>query len=138
MGRLGAVLIALVLAGCAAHQARDAREWAAGRPLADLESCMGIPAHTDTRDGTTWAQWDYAEPPSTQTLPFADLALLPITLPISLASAGSASIASAGSCHAIATVRDGKVTALRYAGDDDGLTGPDAVCAPIVRRCLRE
>ena len=138
MGRAGAALIALAVAGCAAREAGEARAWAAGRALADLESCMGVPTRTDARDGLVWAEWDYSEPTTTQSIPFADIALLPVTLPVSLASAGSASIASAGSCHAIATVRDGRVTAFRYAGDDDGFAGRDAVCAPLVRGCLRD
>jgi hypothetical protein len=128
----------VLLAGCSGWQAGAARRWAPGRALAELESCMGIPARVDARDGTTWAQWELTRPTSTQSLPFADLALLPVTLPISLVNAGSLSLASAGSCHAVATVRNGRVTDFHYAGDDDGLTGPDAVCAPLVRGCLRE
>jgi hypothetical protein len=130
-------LAAAILGGCGAQQARQARNWAPGRTLGDLESCMGVPAHVDERQGLAIAEWDYQEPPTTETIPLADLALLPVTLPISLATAGSITLARAGSCHAIATAQDGTVTGLRYSGDSDGLSGRDAVCAVIVRGCVR-
>jgi hypothetical protein len=44
-----------------------------------------------------------------------------------------------GSCRAIAVVKDGVVTGLRYAGPGDSLSGRDAVCGTdIVRGCMRE
>lgn len=132
------LLAALLLAGCGSQQALRARAWAAGRDIAELEACMGVPAHTDALgNGDRIAQWDYTEPATQTTLPLADLALLPLALPISLAGAGSVAINGSGSCHAIATVRDGHVTGLRYSGDNGGVSGRDAVCAPIVRECLQ-
>ncbi|CAH2606497.1 conserved exported protein of unknown function (plasmid) [Rhodovastum atsumiense] len=129
----------LLLTGCAARQAREARTWAVGRTLAELQSCMGVPDRTaPLPDGGLVAQWGRSEAATSASLPlFADLALLPVTWPISLASAGSVSVGSAASCRAIATVRGGRVESLRYAGDSDGVSGRDAVCAPVVRGCVR-
>jgi hypothetical protein len=132
-----ALIFCLFLASCGAQQAREARTWAPGHTLADLEQCMGPPDKADVRDGTTVAMWSYVEPSRSMALPLADLALLPVSLPISLAGAGSTSPSTSGDCRAIATLRDWHVVSLRYAGADDGITGHDAVCAPIVRGCLR-
>lgn len=52
----------LALSCCASHQARQARDWAVGRSIAELEQCAGKPSATDALpDGTTIAQWDYVE-----------------------------------------------------------------------------
>ncbi|CAH2603238.1 conserved exported protein of unknown function [Rhodovastum atsumiense] len=138
MTLLMTVALGPALAGCAARQAREARDWAAGRSLAELESCMGVPDRTDRQpDGVVIAQWDRAEAASSMTLPLLDLALLPVTLPVTLAGAGSVSVGAVASCRVIATVRGGRVDGLRYAGDSDGVGGRDAACAPLVRGCVR-
>ncbi len=141
------ICLALLLAGCASHQAHEVQAWAAGRSLAELEQCAGKPSVTDAlADGSAIAQWDYAEPAGSTSLPLpiaaaagiAEAALGPVAMLASLAGAGnaSASFSNAGACHAIATVRGGVVVRLRYAGPNGGLSGPDAVCAPIMRECL--
>ena len=137
----------LALSACASHQALEVQAWAAGRSLAELELCAGKPSATDAlADGSTIAQWDIAEQSSASgplmvgaVSAVAEAALAPVlVLPSALLSAGSPSVSMSGgsACHAIATVRDGRVKQLRYAGPNGGLSGPDAVCAPILRECL--
>lgn len=140
------LVLAALLAGCASHEAQEVRTWATGRSIASLEQCAGKPSATDTLpDGSSIAQWDYTEPTTNTSLPvpvtfLADLTTF-IYAPILAAFAGVGTISTqwsnSGSCRAIATVRDGIVTRLRYAGPNGGLSGPDAVCAPILRECLR-
>lgn len=48
------------------------------------------------------------------------------------------SISTQGKCRAIATVRDGVVTRIVYAGPARGLSGSNADCAPIVRARKKE
>ena len=133
---VGAALVAL--SGCAARQAHEAQAWAVGRSIAELEQCAGKPAATDALpDGTTIAQWDYAEPNASAAVP-VPLALIGdlVFAPLALVGSTSASVSTAGACHAIATLRGGVVTQLRYSGPNGGVSGPDAVCAPIMRACL--
>lgn len=148
MWRLLSLAALMALTDCASQQAQQARAWAAGRSLAELEQCAGKPNVTDAlADGTSIAQWDYAEPNSAASVPVpvsliamaADMALAPLAPFALLTGMASPSIGAptSGACHAIATVRDGRVIRLRYAGPNGGLSGPDAVCAPILRGCLR-
>lgn len=127
-----AMVLCLGLSACAAQQARDAATWAPGHTLADIESCMGVPDHQDA----VVAEWRYQEPTSSSSLGIGAI-LANLASPFAMLSGGSTSISSAGSCRAIATLAGGRVTALRYAGDSDGLTGPNAVCAPLVRGCIQ-
>jgi anti-sigma factor ChrR (cupin superfamily) len=114
------------------------QRWAVGRPLGELESCMGVPDRADRQAGMAIAQWRVARPSGTTTLPLADLALLPIAWPISLAAAGSVSTPQSGDCDIIATAgADGRVTQLNYAGDRDGWRGRNSVCLPRIDGCLR-
>ena len=137
------VAAGLALAGCASHQAHQVQAWAAGRSLAELEQCAGKPTATDAlADDTSIAQWDYAEPQGSTSIPVplalvsdaASLLLWPIG---AMSGSAAVSVTSAGACHAIATVRDGRVAQLRYAGPNGAISGSDAVCAPIMRECLR-
>ncbi len=139
------VLVAL-LVGCASHEAQEVRIWAAGRSIAELEQCAGKPSATDTLpDGSAIAQWDYTEPSTNTSLPvpvtfLADLTAFiyaPVLAPFAGIGTISTQWTSSGSCRAIATVRDGRVLQLRYSGPNGGFSGPDAVCAPIMRECLR-
>lgn len=137
--RLPLLMLLALLAGCAAQrQAERVQDWARGQSLDALEACMGVPEHTDARAGTMWAEWSTTAPGSSASIPFVDLALLPIAWPVSLASSGSASLSSAGNCRAVATLREGKVMSLRYGGDKSDLSGPDALCAPIVSGCTAQ
>ena len=136
----------LALSGCASHTAHRVQEWAPGHTLAELEQCAGKPNVTDTlADGSFLAQWDYIEPTANSTLPIpvslisdvTTMVFAPVLAPLAGVGTISTQVAASGGCHAIATVRDGRVTQLRYAGPNGGLSGPDAVCAPIMRGCLR-
>jgi hypothetical protein len=133
------VLAALfLLSGCAAHQARQAQQSIVRGTMTDAEQCMGLPSQPAQRlpDGTTIAQWTYVEPPSTSSIPLAEIAMLPISLPLALT--GSLSIGSSGYCTAIARAdASGRLISFRYAGRGDGI-GHDALCAALVRGCLRD
>ena len=136
----------LLLSSCAnpSHQAQLAEKTLVGWSLSRVEQCAGKPSVTDTLpNGISIAQWDYVEPSGTTAIPvpiaaLADLASLliaPITL---LASSGTATvgIANVGSCHVIMTIENNIVTKIRYSGANGGLSGRDAVCAPVIRECL--
>jgi hypothetical protein len=129
-----AVALCLLLAGCAGRQALDAQHWVPGHSLAEIESCMGTPAHTDRTDGAVIVQWEYKEGAATASLPLADLALLPIAVP--LAVVGSIPLNGQGWCNAVVTLRDGRAVSLRYAGNNDSLSGRHAQCAVLVKECL--
>ena len=91
---------------------------------------MGVPTRTDA----AVREWDYAEPSASASLPLADLAMLPLTLPMS-ALAGSVSVGDSGTCRVIATVRGGIVLQVVLSGANVGLSGVGAVCLPVVRGC---
>jgi len=128
--------MALLLSGCAAQHAMEARRIFPGRSYSDLLTCLGPPAHASSlNDGGLIAEWESTDVGANTSIPLAELALLPITLPLSLS--GSISMSGAGYCHAIAHVEGGRVVTLRYSGASGGLSGRDAECLPIVRGCLR-
>ena len=39
-------------------------------------------------------------------------------------------------CHAIFTVREGRIAEVRYTGETDAIMAPNAYCAPVVRGCV--
>jgi hypothetical protein len=140
-----AVCVLLLLSGCAGAQyARDARVQLAGRPLADVEGCIGIPDRVDKlSDSVTIIEWTASDAPlSVATVPLAIVSSVPgvsaLAIPAS-ALAGSLPVTiGGGSCRAIAVVRGGIVESLRYAGPGDSLSGRDALCGvDVVRGCLR-
>jgi hypothetical protein len=122
--------VLVLLAGCAAHRVEATRAALVGQPYRTVEGCMGVPTH---RDGDV-AEWDYAEPPASASLPLADLAMLPVTLPMS-ALAGTVSVGDSGTCRVIATLRSGIVERLVLSGANSGLSGRGAVCEPAMRGC---
>ena len=144
--RTAALLFLLGLNTCAdpSYEAHKASKDLVGRTIAQVEQCAGKPSVTDTlSDGTTISQWDYTEPSGTTSIPIpiaalADVAALVITPFTMLASSGTATVgfANVGSCHVIMTVKDTIVTRVRYSGANGGLSGRDAVCAPVIRECL--
>ena len=128
--------VVLLLSGCAAQQALEARRHFPGRAYSELLTCLGPPLHaSNLDDGGLIAEWESTDAGANTSIPLAELALLPITLPLSLG--GSISMSGAGNCHAIAHVEGGRVVTLRYSGASGGLSGRDAECLPIVRGCLR-
>ena len=126
----------LLFSGCAARQALEARRVFPGRNYAELLTCLGPPVHASSLgDGGLIAELDSTDVGANTSIPLAELALLPITLPLLLS--GSVSMSGAGNCHAIAHIEGGRVITLRYSGASGGLSGRDAECLPIVRGCLR-
>jgi hypothetical protein len=133
---LYALASVLLLANCSPITARNARKMIVGHSLADVKECLGVPTHEeDLSNGDHLAEWDYTKSSQLASLPLSSLAMLPLSLPMSLA--GSVSINDNGTCKAILTIRSGKVVAMRYAGDSDSVSGRDSMCAPIVRGCVR-
>ena len=139
-------VILLSVSSCAdpSLQAHRASEILVGQTISQVEQCAGKPTVTDTlADGVSISQWDYTEPSGTTSIPIpiaalADVAALVITPFTMLASSGTATVgfANVGSCHVIMTVKDTIVTRVRYSGANGGLSGRDAVCAPVIRECL--
>ena len=128
-------LALLALAGCQTPVAFQ--EWAQGRPLTDLESCMGVPDHEAHQGALSFAEWSAKRATGNITVPMSDLALLPITWPISLATAGSVSMPSSGDCTVVATSgADGRVQRVAYTGDRNGWRGRNTVCLPVIDGCL--
>ena len=57
---------------------------------------------------------------------------------MSLPMLGGFTLGGSGSyCTALFRLTDGRVTGVRYTGDNDDAFGREGVCAPIVRGCLR-
>lgn len=134
--RFTALAAALLLASCASIASREARTMIVNRPVSDVEECLGVPTHTAAMpNGDKIAEWDYAKNAQIASVPLSNLAMLPLSLPLSVA--GSVSIDDDGTCRAILTIRNGRIIAMRYAGDSDTLAGRDRMCAPIVRGCVR-
>jgi hypothetical protein len=122
-------LVLLLVGGCATHHevAEKGRQLIIGMDTDSLQSCAGIPTRVKKLGGRTELysyEIKYEKTGGTQ-----------ITLPI---IGGGFSVGGGGSyCHAIVRVLDGRVVGVTYTGDNDDITGRNAVCAPIVRGCLR-
>jgi hypothetical protein len=100
----------------------QARHVLMGQPRAELLSCLGVADLDEVQDDQEILVWkQVVKGPS-------------ITIPTLLSS--PLSVSMQGECRAIATVRDGVVTRIVYAGPAQGLSGPNADCAPIVRGCV--
>lgn len=141
------ICLLLFLFGCASasKQSQQARDLFVGHTLADIEHCAGKPSVSDSKlsDGSDIAQYDYVERTSTYQIPAPFVAVSDILsivyAPISMiTSLGSPSIgmSSGGQCHVILTIKDTYITHVSYSGPDGGLSGPDAVCAPVIRECV--
>lgn len=122
----------ILLGGCAA---REAYEAAAGRAVLigfserEMRMCAGLPQRTWGDAGG--AIWSY-ELDSKQT------GGLTITSPISPLSSGGLSLGgNSGNCRMQVRFVEGKVVEVAFAGDMDIGPARNAVCAPIVRGCLR-
>jgi hypothetical protein len=116
------LLCALLGLTACASTPEQARHVLMGQKRAELLSCLGVADLEERRDGQEILVWKQAvKGPS-------------ITVPTLFSS--PLSISTQGECRAIATVRDGMVTRIVYAGPARGLSGPNADCAPIVRGCV--
>lgn len=132
MPRLSILLRTLVLlaaGACATRHdtAEKGRSMMLGMDADTLQSCAGIPTRTKQLNART-ALYSYE-------IKYENTGGMQITLPI---VGGGFKLGENGSyCHAIVRVVDGKVVAVNYTGDNDDMFGKEAVCAPIVRGCLR-
>lgn len=115
------------LAGCSVQDsetAHRAENLLLGMTQPDLEACLGVPGQHSEFGDTTILTWT-----TTSTAGRG--------LSVSLPGAGDLSLSGGGSCNATARLENGRVTEIRYSGEDSALLAPDAYCAPIVRSCVR-
>ena len=110
-----------------------ARNALIGESYTDALACLGTPAEKIAGDGSVIATWTHTAPSAGASIPLTTLALLPITLPASLA--GQIQLSGAASCNLVVHVVDGRVATARFNGASGGLSGPNEACAPIVRGC---
>jgi hypothetical protein len=119
-------LLTLSLAACSVEDsmtAHQAQGLLLGMTQPDLEACLGVPSlHSEFGD-TTILTWT-----TTSTAGRG----LSLTVPV----IGGFSLSGGGSCNATARLENGRVTEIRYSGEDSAFLAPDAYCAPIVRSCL--
>jgi hypothetical protein len=118
------------LGGCTwrdAHTATIARSMLVGTSQADLDMCAGLPTKTD-RVGLNTEIRSYEYKPNESQ-----------GLNVNVPAFGGLSFGSGGYCDASFMMVNGRVAAVRYAGDTDaGPGGHDAVCAPIISHCIAE
>ena len=131
----------LALSSCGAQDAKDARITYVGKDVTAIEECMGIPdKQTNLNNGDMLSEWHYTQKSPQISLPLAvpgaDVAILPLAIPLNLAS--TVQLSSDSDCKALVTSRDKKIIKLLYSGADGNLSGRDGVCMPLVRGCLRE
>lgn len=130
MRRIIANLVLLALTSCsvrASHDALQSQTALVGVSRDDLDFCAGLPTKTEKLDDhTELRSFEYkADSAST----------VSVSLPV---IGGGVNLGTSGDCKATFKIIDGRVAALRYAGDtDSGMGGRDAVCAPIVAHCLQ-
>ncbi|MBE9603425.1 hypothetical protein IAI18_00985 [Acetobacteraceae bacterium H6797] len=107
-----------------AHQAQINME---GMSLVELQSCAGVPDKVSRIDEHTQIlTYNYKSDASGG---------IDVSLPI---VGGGYTLGGSGSnCNATFRVQDGRVASLFYSGNNDAPNGEDAVCAPIVRGCMR-
>jgi hypothetical protein len=122
-------LVLLAVGACATRHdvAEKGRQVILGMDTDALQSCAGIPTRTKQLDPRT-ELYSYE-------IKYEKTSGVQITLPL---IGGGFSLGGSGSyCHAIVRVVDGRVVGVNYTGDNDDMIGKEAVCAPIVRGCLR-
>lgn len=132
--RLIACFVCLAAAaGCATHKADNIAAKLAGRSYVDVEACLGLPAKTGRADDKSLiVEWASDQHGATASIPLANLALLPVTLPLSMA--GNISLGGDTSCVAVGRVVNGHMVSLRYHGPSGTiLGGADAACVAVVR-----
>ena len=119
----------LPICGCAyqdAQTATTAERSLIGMSKADLDLCAGLPTKSERIDNSTEMR-SYERNETTNTG-------LNLTFPV---IGGGMNIGNGGYCHATFKMVDGQVAALAYAGDTVVAGAEGAICAPIVRTCVR-
>jgi hypothetical protein len=138
-------MVIVAVAGCASHDATVAQMAAFGRPLLDLESCLGPPARVladqafaPNEAPATVSEWDFTRTKSESASGLgAALSVVTstVTLPLTLAGM-SAAQNETQTCRAVAVSRDGIVASLWLSGNTRGLDGPSSGCWPLMRGCF--
>jgi hypothetical protein len=111
----------LVVAGCVVQRAEDAelaQKTMIGFTRAQVQDCMGPPADTGTDDGTE--TWTYNSGDAASAADHTQSAMLTPGL----------------FCRANVTLKDGKVTAVTYAGRTGGMFTRNEECATLVQKCV--
>ena len=131
MRRFASLLPAVLLpiCGCAyqdAQTATTAERTLIGISKADLDLCAGLPTKSERIDDSTEMR-SYERNESTNTG-------VNLTFPV---IGGGMNIGNGGYCHATFKMVDGQVAALAYAGDTMVAGADGAICAPIVRTCVK-
>ncbi len=118
---------ALFPAGCSLQDsatARKAQTMLMGMSEPDLEACLGVPAQHSEFGNTSILTW-------TSTLTSSP------SVSLSLPVTGGLSLSGGGSCGATIRLENGRVTEVRYTGENGEPLAPNAYCAPIVRSCVQ-
>lgn len=111
--------VAVLLSGCAGQPSG-----LIGITRPDLYSCAGVPdthATLPDREIMEYKQTQNVEGPLSFKGPFS-LAL---------------DVGGKGTCNAIFTVQDNRVTGVSYSGPSATLMGPYAACVPLVKGCVK-
>jgi hypothetical protein len=122
----------ILLASCGYKDTQDARHAQAsmvGMTATDLKTCAGLPDRTERlAEGEELYTYSLKQP--------ANSGGITTTLPI---IGGGLTLGNSGAyCNAIFRIRQGRVSDVRYSGDNDTPAGDNGVCGPIVRGCVRQ
>jgi hypothetical protein len=122
------MVLACMLVGCAfidARTAHTAQQRLIGWSELDLEKCLGAPDQHCTFGDT-------------DILTYFGNSTSNTGISLGLPFIAGMTIGGGGYCHAIFTVREGRVAEVRYSGETNAALAPDAYCAPIVRGCVHQ
>ncbi|BCI68045.1 hypothetical protein [Acetobacter aceti] len=89
-----------------------------------IVSCAGIPDREEYRDGQDVLVWKQDTPAMNG---------IDLKTPLSF----ELDLSSRGTCHAVATLRGGRVVSVAFTGPSATIQGPDGACRPLLRGCLR-
>jgi hypothetical protein len=124
------IVLTLLLTGCAYQQsntAETAQRSLVGMTVADLDMCAGLPTKSERINPATEVR-SYERNEATNSG-------VSLTFPV---IGGGLNVGNGGYCHATFKLVNGTVTGLSYAGDTSVAGLSDAICAPIVRTCVRQ
>lgn len=125
---IGLMVAACALGGCAvqaSRQAQLAETQLIGLSARQLDLCAGLPTKSvKLADGLEIRTYEYT-PPATDGVN--------LTLPV---VGGGVTLGGGGNCNAQFELRNGRVDAVRYAGETSVAGAPEARCAPIVAHCM--
>ena len=128
MKTLVSIVVTCMLASCAFNDARTAQtaqQRLVGWSELDLEKCLGAPDQHSTFGDT-------------DILTYIGNSTSSKSISLGMPFITGMTIGGGGYCHAIFSVREGRVAEVRYTGETDATLAPDAYCAPIVRGCVHK